>query len=127
MAGFTVEIRPGQQVVVKAVPAEILLPDFGTREDQRSAREEFERYLRLKDEQIGNLRGGKFEDTIDLAIDPATTHLVEILRQFKIPKQAVYECAKKFWQDMGMPTRQAKQRSEALSDFLVSQNLEGDK
>lgn len=127
MAGFTVEIRPGQQVVVKAVPAEILLPDFGTCEDQRPAREEFERYLRLESEQIGNLRGGRFEDTTELAIDPATTHLVEILRQFRVSREVVCEWANKFWQDMGMPTRQAKQYSEAFSDFLVSQNLEGDK
>lgn len=125
MARFTVEIKPGQQVVVKVVP-EINLPDFGTREDQRPAFEELERFIRLKDEQIGNLRGGRFEDTTDLAIDPATTHLVEILRQFRVSKKAIYKWANKFWQDMGMPARQAKQRSGAFSDFLVSQNLEGD-
>lgn len=126
MAGPTVEIKPGQQVTVKAVPW-IKLPDFGTREDQRPAREELERYIRLKDEQIGHLLGGRYEDTIDLAVEPETTHLVEILRQFGVSKDIVCEWGRKSWQERGVPTRRAKQRAEALSNFLVSQNLEGDR
>lgn len=126
MAGFTVEIKPGQQVVVKAV-RKIDLPDFGTREDQGPAREEFERYLVLMDEAICHLQGGRFEDRIGLAADPETTSMVEILSQFGVSGETVCEWARKFWQERGMSPRGARQRSQALSEFLVSQNLEGDR
>lgn len=119
MAGFTVEIKPGQEVVVKAVSTRIEPPSFGTREDQRPAFEELERYVQRHSDQIRNLAGGRFEDDADLATEGDAHQLIEILSQFHITSEEVLAETKKILTRAGLSERQARLRAQAFSDFLA--------
>lgn len=113
-----VQLRLGEKVVVQAVPFPI--PEkAGRREDQEPAFKQLEKFVGLHWDKIQHLRGGKFEDETDLATEPDTFPLVEMLKQFEVTPEDV-RCATKriLTRNLGLSTRDAGLHAQAFSDFL---------
>lgn len=119
MAGTerVVQLQLGETVVVKAVPFPV--PEkAGQREDQKPAFEELEWYVSKHWGMIRNLRSGEFNDDVNLATEPDTFPLIEILKQFGVTPDQVRKETKKILEGQGLATREAGLHARAFGDFL---------
>lgn len=120
--GGVVQLQLGQRVVVEAV---LPIPQVarGSKEDQRPAFEELEKYINAHWLQIRNLPGGRFEDMTDLTIEPDTSGLLDILKKFEVDQKGVFDYTNKKLIRRGASPEDARMYAEAFADFLSKQNL----